>query len=377
MLVSVLFVFGCKKEHAPSSTTGTPIFYFNGTIGGVSMSIDAGINNYYMYSSYTQDTNHVYNFIGDLKQITSSHNSIQIQINDYKVSVLNASTYIDSSLMIKNYFYFTGGAAATTTVYNVQCNPSYSNVSGSAQTYNWNFGDGTTSTSPSPLHTYTHLGYYNVCLTITGSNSCSNSICDTLNLSSPTAFACNTTIFATVTGYTVAFTNTSTGIGPIKYLWNFGDTASASYDTSSQQSVTHNYSASGIYQVSLNVTDTAGNKAKAKYSVAIGTATSSGCLTNYSVIGTQSVVTTSTNSLGLANVIVKWTDAVGNIYTSDNPLQPAGSNFQIISVDNYQNNENNQTTKKLHVKFNCWVYNSTHPPIQITNADAVIAVAYK
>jgi len=188
LLITILFALGCKKEHVPVSTTGTPEFYFNGTIGGTSASFSAGLNNYYMYSSYLQDTNKVYNFIGDLKQTASGQSSIQILINDYKVSALNGSTNIDSSLVIGNYLYYLPGTVitSTTTKYDVQFNSSYTN--GTAQIYNWSFGDGTTSTLSNPMHSYASLNYYNVCLSVTGSNSCTNSICnDSLNLSSSAA----------------------------------------------------------------------------------------------------------------------------------------------------------------------------------------------
>jgi len=143
--------------------------------------------------------------------------------------------------------------------------------------------------------------------------------------------------------------------------------------------MTYIYGDSGLYHVSLKASDTLGNVSITKYNVATATFPSS-CITNFSVTSVQAVtttVTTTNSSLGLGAVTIIWTDASGNIYTSKNSAQPTSSNFQIISVDNYQNNANNQHTKKLHVKFNCMVYSSGHPPLQITNADAVIAVAYK
>src|ERR1700744_1131977 len=92
VLVSIsLLTITCKKEHGPISTTANPIFYFNGLVGNNHTEINAGVNNYYMYSSYVQDTNHVYNFIGDLKQINSNLNTLEIRINDYKISAVNSN----------------------------------------------------------------------------------------------------------------------------------------------------------------------------------------------------------------------------------------------------------------------------------------------
>jgi|GEM_PF-1581443 len=43
--------------------------------------------------------------------------------------------------------------------------------------YSWDFGDGNTSTLANPAHTYATPGIYNVCLTITSSNNCTDNLC--------------------------------------------------------------------------------------------------------------------------------------------------------------------------------------------------------
>src|ERR1700722_6267958 len=82
-------VFACKKEHLQQETvtTNAPVFYFNGTVNGTPVSIQAGTNNYYMYSSYSTDSNSLLNFTGNIKPSTCTgcENSIQITLNDYKV----------------------------------------------------------------------------------------------------------------------------------------------------------------------------------------------------------------------------------------------------------------------------------------------------
>lgn len=44
--------------------------------------------------------------------------------------------------------------------------------------YNWDFGDGTTSTLSTPNHTYSAIGMYTVCLTVS-SGTCSDTYCET------------------------------------------------------------------------------------------------------------------------------------------------------------------------------------------------------
>ena len=368
LLTVILFTVTCKKEHVPATTISTPVFYFNGMVGGVSTSIDAGINNYYMYSSYTQDTNHVYNFIGNLQKTTSNLNSIEIQLNDYKVSPVNSNTQPDSSFKTGSYSYYSVGV--TDTVYNVQFNSSY--INGTPQTYTWTFGDGTTSNIPNPTHSYTAKGNYNVCLTIMGSSGTS-SICNNLNLSSPATMVKKTAISSTSLGDTIFFSASTIGFTGIQFNWNFGD-ASGTIDTLTHtiDNTSHTYTAAALYHVSLTVKDSAtGNNITTNYNAPTASYTVGG-VTNYSVTSVSPG-----SSFRLSNVIIKWTDASGVIYTSNNnTAQPSGSYFKIISVAPYQTNINGQATEMLHVNFSCTLYNGTNS-IQITNADAVIAVAYK
>ncbi len=373
LLTVILLTVTCKKEHVPATTTSTPVFYFTGTIGGVSTSINAGVNNYYMYSSYAQDTNHVYNFIGNLQKTTSNFSSIEIQLNDYKVSAINSNTQPDSSLKTGIYSYYSVGV--TDTVYNVQFNSSY--INGTPQTYTWTFGDSTTSNSANPIHTYTHKINYNACLTITGSSGTS-SVCNSVNLLSPNHFAQKVSVSSFSNGDTIYYTATTTSITPSKYIWNFGDGGSNIIDTSTatNYSVSHIYTntATATYDISLTVKDSTGlDSISTHYNASIYNSVG---IANFT-IGSISPVISTGSPYRLSNVIIKWTDASGVVYTTNNnAAQPSGSFFKIISEEPYQNNTNGQLTRKLHVNFTCTLYNGTNS-IQITNADAVIAVAYK
>jgi PKD repeat protein len=62
----------------------------------------------------------------------------------------------------------------------------------------------------------------------------------------------------------VTFTNTSTGTAPLTYAWNFGDPASGASNTSTAKNPTHTYGAAGDYDVSLTVTNTAGNDVRTR-----------------------------------------------------------------------------------------------------------------
>ena len=367
----ILFSVSCKKEHAtPTTTTNSPVFYFNGTVDGIATSINAGLNNYYMYSSYTQDSNQVYNFSGDLKQTNLSANSISITINDYKVSGVNVPTNIDSSLQDGLYAYnIPGTGTVSTTSYRVSFYAQTSN--GIPQTYAWDFGDGATSSLANPIHTYITAGNYNASLAVNYSGGCSSSVSNPIRANKSNA-SFKTSVSYTADSVNQTFNFSLNANKPVvSYVWNFGDGI-----TSNLASPAHTYSNSALYTVSLLAVDSvtlAYDTAHMNLNIATGTYQH--CLTNF----TDSIAVKNTiNNLALSKVTVNYTDAAGNIYTSKNALQPSASTFQILSVGNYQNNTNNQSTKQVHVKFSCVVYNTAlNKSIQITNADAVIALAYK
>jgi PKD repeat protein len=51
-------------------------------------------------------------------------------------------------------------------------------------TFNWDFGDGTSSSSPYPSHVYASTGMYQLCLTVSDPNGCSDTFCDTISVDS-------------------------------------------------------------------------------------------------------------------------------------------------------------------------------------------------
>ena len=54
--------------------------------------------------------------------------------------------------------------------------------------YLWDLGDGTTSSLADPTHTYVANGNYTVCLTVTTTNGCTDSICSPVQVSSVSIF---------------------------------------------------------------------------------------------------------------------------------------------------------------------------------------------
>jgi PKD repeat protein len=123
----------------------------------------------------------------------------------------------------------------------------------------WNFGDGNTSTLQNPSHIYAAPGTYEVCLVVVGVNAagvkCENRLClkiivkdcgQTSDCKLYPKFdfktdSCNVSFFD--------FSGAAAGTTITNRFWNFGDG-----NTSTLQTPTHVYAASGTYTVCLLIT---------------------------------------------------------------------------------------------------------------------------
>ena len=364
IIISVALFDACKKKTLPEPESGnSPQFYFKGNVNGSDIALEAGVNDYYMYSTYSQGTiNNVYTFGASLKQenCVSCLNSISIEINDHRTSTLSGPSGIDSAFQSTYYPFYAGNPAPVSHYVSF-----YSLFNNIPQNYQWNFGDGSTDNTPSPSHIFKHSGEYNVSLTVTDNNACSNSVANVQKIGIGGDY-CNTTISGSSTStLNATFTNSTIGTPPYIFNWNFGDGNFANIATP-----THSYSLKGRYPVSLRVIDATGDTAIANFNYLTPSDTS--CTTNYLVLSNYGVP----NPLALSNITIKWRDSNGIEYTSNDISQPSSSYFKIISSSDYHDNESGQKTKKLHIKFKCKVYNGSNS-MQINNAEAVVVVAYK
>lgn len=350
----------CKKEDLQSQS-GAPVFYAKGTLNGNFFNINAGVNNYYMYSSYTSDANDVYEFIGNLKEencSASCPSSMTVRIRDYATHTSSA-TIIDTSLAAGFYDFVvplgTNDIAFTPQIY-----------ADSVTSYAWSFGDNGNSTLPNPVHTYATAGIYTACLTVNATHNsfnCISTICDTVFVGTPRVIIPSITDSILI-GDSLQFNSHHVGgTAPFTYRWRFGDATE-----STLPNPTHSYNTPGVYTATLYITDA--NSITEQRSQMINSPLADSCTVNFTW---QQQSTTSATDF--SKVVIEWTDASGNVYTSANSQQPSTSTFEIVSVENYDGNENHQATKKVHMRVNCTLYNGANT-LLLQNAEIVFAVAH-
>ncbi|MFH1320870.1 MAG: PKD domain-containing protein [Bacteroidota bacterium] len=118
--------------------------------------------------------------------------------------------------------------------------------SGAITSWFWDLGDGNTDIAQNPNHTYTSFGSYDITLITTDTNNCSDTsiIGNYIIIDDIIAdFTSNSTINCPY--LTVTFTDSSSA-SPTSWFWDFGDG-----NTSTVQNPVHNYDTSGVFTVTL------------------------------------------------------------------------------------------------------------------------------
>ena len=132
--------------------------------------------------------------------------------------------------------------------------------------YAWNFGDGTPiahTTGKTIAHSFATQNIFTVNLTVTDSAGRTNTAFKTVTVSAQLLATARFTFTPAVGVVNQAMnfdgstsTGSSGGGGVVSWTWNFGDSATLfNFNVATTQ---HTYSAAGIYNVTLTVTDNLG-----------------------------------------------------------------------------------------------------------------------
>ena len=361
LLIIVGILISCKEEPLPEEIIGEPTFHFEGDLGGANLDIQAGIDDYYMWSAYEKDDRNLHTFTGEFKTTTcgTCPSALRIGIRDFRQVAVGEQVDINRALQVKTYpFYFEDQQIDIFRV-------SFNQEGSSNGNFVWDFGDGGTSADPNPVHDYSDsLTTARVCLESTDPTGCTSTICNTVKLADTTCKADFIHELDPQTNY-VHFQAMASGKPPLRYRWDFGDGFGASLGNPG-----YFYRSPGRYQVCLTVKDA--NQCTNTICKNI-TADPDLCESNF----TYKVRRSSTpDPLQLSTVLVRWRDANGKVFRSDLQEQPSESSFRIMSVSPYEENEAGEKTIKLDLEINCLLFADDGEKIELKEGKGVIAVAW-
>ncbi|MEY3442512.1 MAG: hypothetical protein RLZZ519_793 [Bacteroidota bacterium] len=205
---------------------------------------------------------------------------------------------------------------------------SFSDSSSSAVSWHWDFGDGSTDTTQNPTHTYTAIGWYNVCLITMNSCAVADTLCDSVFVCVAPAAVMS---YQQVGRDSLVFSDSS--MYASSWHWDFGDGT-----TDSTQNPTHVYTADGNYTICL-ITENACGSDTVCTSVTI-------CLTPlnavFSFTTTQFDVTFTDNSAGAGTY--SWDFGDGGTSTNASPTHTYATNGTYVACLTIGNNCNESAT---------------------------------
>ncbi len=364
----------CKKKDIPEANNGNPVFMIDATINGNAVSMAAGKNQYYMFTSYQMDALGLNLFMGNLRsencEKCNHEFSIVCRDSRFRNSILVSN--MEDVLKTGNYSFHNGTDTSNLNLTGGIFNFYAFNPSGSNYTFNWTFGDGATSTLANPVHQYAEPADYNVCLTVSKAGIPSKTICNIITTDTACRFQFNQSMSQTLVSFI------ATGSAP-SYIWDFGDSTAWQL---SGANTTYIYSQPGVYRVVLR--DSLSSASCSNFfqkDILVGNFSGNELAAGFNY--TYSIVPPSTIPIdsGFRKIIVNYTAPDGKQYSTYNPYKPhvqTGNSFVISNSEPYQKNSDGQKTYKIEGSFKAWFYNisNNNDSIFIDASKYTLGVAY-
>lgn len=368
-LVLISFSSCKKKQELPEQISEEPVFHINYFLNGTNTLIEAGNEDYFMTTSWSQDTSHVFVLRGDLAQSANTISkgaAMSILINDDHASPPNSTMDVDG--ILSTGVHLLNDLTVAGTKQTIMFKPVIAFKS--TATYVWEVTDGNTDirsvTAYSFSAEYPVGKTYSVTLKYDDkAGGCITSHTNVFEVGNQVQTQINAKRDTTVPEFRFNFSYVKPKPnGSYSCLWKFPDGSSSSMSTTS------NTFQPGTYIISLMIVDQSSSDTCYSY-YQLHVTDNIACESNFSASFSPII-----DTYLLATATVLYTDTNGAVFSSRKAVQPSSSFFEIISVSEYEHDSNGNPTKSLNVKFNCIVQNGTRQ-LSITNASGIIAVAYK
>lgn len=345
--LTAIGLLACKRQEINEllKSNEEPVFYLEGTIDNKPFKQIAG-EGYYMYTWYEKIDNH-YFCKGALKP-NQSHVA-----NDFFLEWTVGLNESGLSIQAGEYpFRLPNGIKQKELV-----DVSFTTLPNGKMpaTYLWEMGDGTISTIPQPTHTYqpaTGQQSFLAKVTINYQNACISSHQRPIFMK-PLACASDfiTTKFVS-TPLKIRFVGISSQITPpLAYKWYFGNLDSI---TTTTNEIEYTFPNAGTYPVQLHILNVNGCVAKIERNVIAGDDPEH-CATNFSYVASKRIAFDTIREELNNTTQITWQDSIGNKFSSYHIN--ANGTLKIEEVTDYIPNLSGQSTKKLKVSLNTYLYN--------------------
>jgi PKD repeat protein len=361
LIGTIALIDGCNEIDDPKPVVEDPFFTFQASIDGQVIEWQAGIDDYYLYTTQESDSFGVMEYRGHLRKENCNPCSNSLAVFFRGDDVNQPSVNSITTEGFRDLFGPTQGGQPGS--YQIRF---FSEQGNTPVSHFWQMSDGTTFTSANPVYNFTPAGSqssFNVLhATSVLNDTCSAALSNVIELQS----TCQPNFVTQSQGSTVFFS--AYNAAGVQVVWNFGD-GNAGYGTSPS----HTYNGPGIYEVEMQVfSPDSGCFGHIKKHVIVND-TSSYCHANFHYqIDYQPPV--GGDSLQLGAVGLEWYDESGVKYSSANKEQPSGSFFEMLESHSYLQNENNESTIEFSANVDLYLYSNQGDSVRFICPELHMAV---
>ena len=361
LMGTIALIDGCNEIEDPKPVVENPFFTVQASVDGQVIQLQAGVDDFYLYTTQQSDSLGVTEYRGHLRKENCNpcSNSIAVffradEVNQPSVSSITTEGYREIYEPIED------GQPAS---YQIRL---YSEQNNTPVSHYWQMSDGTTFTSANPVYNFTPSGAQSsinvLHATSVLNDTCSAALGNVIELQS----SCQPNFTAQSQGNYVYFdANYAAGT---QVVWNFGD-GNAGYGTSTA----HTYSSPGMYHVEMQVFDPDSGCFGHIYKQVIVNDTTSYCQANFHYqIDYEPPV--GGDSLQLGTVGVEWFNESGMKYSSASKKQPEGMYFEMLESQVYLQNENDQPTIEFSANVDLYLYSEQGDSVRFTCPELHLAV---
>lgn len=354
---SLIVLASCNKAVEPQNSTDNPDFYLKGYKNGQPISINAGDENYYMYTSTSKDNEDINYYTGRLAKndCNTCGEEFLFRFKGDKTSGAKLLKNKEIDVEVED----------PKVKYGVQFNTDKTYTSDARSVdFIWNLGDGSTSLEPEPYHLFNaDKDYYEVELLVETSKGVPSSLSSKVY----TSTECKTWFDLIKTSHGMRLVARHSGGRPSQYLWEFEDGYSASV-------AELDYDFDEVYGqelIRLTITDENGCVSQSSQNLVVNE--------NYAFTAANfeydiEEVLPKNGFDQLNTLSLEYTDEFGEVYFSDN--QNEDQSIKILNVESYgSKNEFGQTVMRFQFNLNCTLTSLKGNTISFTDLQGYVGVA--
>jgi len=360
ILVLILCVVaGCKKVEIPEPKEEKPVFFSDLKLGDRSLNLVAGQENIQLETRFAKDEKGIITFIGvfrpkDCPSLRCPQ-SMRFAIRDFQLFNPNAFR-VENALKPAQYGYsWFHHRDSVNVVFEVD------SIINNGTKIEWNFDQNRVHLDNRRLAevVLSRSRSYKIELKTKLGNFTSRQV-QTINLQEG---SCRAVI--RVDGKKLAVR--TSGKEPFKFHWNTGETTRV---------ISLDRTSTDLSNFAVTVTDVRQCESISEIDARIIMASNADRITaaNFNVKKSEHLRTNDPLQFGQA--AVEYINAAGDSFSSQRFSQPVESEFKVLSVSDFTDNEQGQRTKKIELQLSCLLYgNSVDQAIQLSGK-VTMAVAY-